>query len=293
MAIDTPVQPETPISEGSQAAPKVDADGSTEQKPQKRPDSKAQAAQRRQRTRQQYSMPFVSSSITLKSFHAQQTYERGFQQGADALFTLSVLMRVVAPEDQAVQVDEVVNKELSAVVDELKQEFARLDQLADSNGISLGGLNYSMPATFTPQVTSPRAAVYLKLLGDLDKLVETMDALWLSHVISDGDHSKNIFKWKRRILRLAGTLRNLANRGMASAQRKGVDHVQDPRVGTLLDPDAALNADDASVVGEPVASAAPATEAPVPKKRAAKPVPAVAAEESQAEAGPQEAALAS
>src|SRR5450830_1128108 len=101
---DAPKQaPATPTA----AAP---AQPSEKSKPA-RPDPKAFAAQRRQRTRVQYSMPFVSNSVTLKTFHAQQTYDRGFLMGEEALHTLSVVLRVLAPEEECVKVDEILNTE--------------------------------------------------------------------------------------------------------------------------------------------------------------------------------------
>ena len=212
----------------------------------------AQAAARRQRTRKQYSMPFVTNTLTLKSLHAQQAFDRGFQICQEAIYTLSVILRVIAPEEQAIQVEEAVDRELASVAKDIKTELDRLATYAETNGVEFAGVQYSLPREVTPQITSPRSVQYLNLLRSLDTLVERIDTLWLAGIVKDKERSQVIFNWKRRILRLYGTIRNLVFRAMASAQRKDLDNVQDPSAGTLLDPSVATaaGADASSMVTE-------------------------------------------
>lgn len=222
----------------------------SEQAPQKRNNQQAQAAARRQSTRQQYSVPFITNTLTLKTHHAQHTFERGFPICAEAIFTLSVVMRVVAPEQDAVQVDAAVETQLSTVRAELTAESERLNRLAEASGVVFSGVQYSMPREFTPRITSPRATLYLSLLRQMDDIVEKMDTLWLAGVINDSVHNQGIFQWQRRILRLSGAIRTLVVRAMSAAQRKDIHNVQDPRTGTLLDTDAAPTEDVAKAPSE-------------------------------------------
>ena len=46
-----------------------------------------------------------------------------------------------------------------------------------------------------------------------------LDALWLSCVISDSQYARGVYEWKRRILRLAGQIRQIATRAVLAARR--------------------------------------------------------------------------
>lgn len=205
------------------------------------PSARAAGPKRKPRDSSPRSMPYLEQVFTLKSFHAQQTFRRAYPIASEALITLSVVLHALTEESECVKVEEVVNEKIEAVKKAIHDEHVRLDKLAETYGIQTSGIPYSAPQDVTAQVTSPRAVSMMSLIRDLDRLVELYDVLWLSHVIKDGEHSKGIFNTKRRIWRLANELRTLAIRSMASAQRRGIDDVTDPRSETKLDPDAAKN----------------------------------------------------
>jgi len=247
----------TPAANGAQGS-----NGSGPAKAQK-----TESTERRQRTRQQYSMPFLTNTLTLKSFHAQQTFTRGFKICSEAIFQLSVVMRAIASEEDSIAVDEAVDRELTVVAKEMKAELERLKQYAEGNGYAYEGVQYSLPQAFSPQITSPRSVLYLSLLRDLDLLVERLDTLWLAGAMTDKEHNQSIFNWKRRTLRVSGNIRTLVFRAIGAAQRKNIHNVQDPRVGTAIDPDQS----PADGLG------APDVVVPMPQ-------PAMATEEAQGEA---------
>ncbi len=199
------------------------------------------------------SQAFLTHNTTLNSFHAQQVYDRSFKIGDEALYTLSVVLRVLATEDKCTEVEEIVNKKLEEVRKLVVDEATRLEKLAETYGISGSGMTYSQPMAVSAKLTSPRASSWINLIRDYDKLVEAFDVLWMSHVISDSDHSKGIFNVKRRLMRCANDMRTLAIRSIAAAQKGGDQNVpSDPRAGTALDADANKPA------AEPVADAAQA-----------------------------------
>lgn len=243
---------------------------------QRRASQQANATRRRPRS-EQSSLPYVTMAVVLKSFNAQKTMDRGFEITSEALFTLSVLIRAITSESEAIEVEEIVNSTMSELAADLQSELARLNALGEANGVTIEGLNYSLPKTFSVKVTSPRASHLIKLIRDMDKINEAVDALWLAQVVKDAERSKTIYNVQKKILRLSGVFRNLANRAMASSQRKGDLHVQDPRVGTQLDPDAA-----------PDASASPTAvdgkAAPPRTAKARAPAPAATNESTPAEA---------
>ena len=104
--------------------------------------------------------------------------------------------------------------------DSIRLESERLGQLADSNGIDFSGIAYSNPKSFEAKITSPRAVRYVALIREFDLLVSRFDVLWLSGSIPDGSYSRNLYEGKRKLLRLAGEMRNLAGRAIAAAKRE-------------------------------------------------------------------------
>lgn len=216
------------------------------------------------------SMPFMEQTAVLKSFHAQQVWKRSFDIGDEALFSLSVILRAIAPEADCVEADKIVTEKLDAASKALQDEQLRLEKLADSFAVSTASLQYSAPITISAKVKSPRAIKLLGLVREFDHVVELFDILWLSHAITDGDHSKGVFGLKRKLWRLTNDLRTLAIRSIAAAQRKGMHNVDDPRSGTLVEAvtkevkapahdateAAAANEDEAQLQESPVAAVA-------------------------------------
>ncbi|MBV7542144.1 DUF1845 family protein [Acidovorax sp. sic0104] len=203
----------------------------------------------------------------LHSFNAQKTFDRGFEQASESLFTLSVLVRALTSEAQAMEVEAIVNKELDDLASDIKAETERLKAIAETAGVDFKGISYSAPKKCEARITSPRAAQMVKAVKDFDALACVVDALWISRELTDSERSKVIYGVQKKILRLGGVFRTLATRAMASTQRQGDMHVQDPRVGTKLDPD--VPAADGSSVDAP---APPTASAPTkPRKPRAEP----------------------
>ena len=70
------------------------------------------------------------------------------------------------------------------------------------------------------QITSPRSIKYLAIIREFDAMMTHLDALWLSCVITDSQYARGVYEWKRRILRLAGQIRQIATRAVLAARRK-------------------------------------------------------------------------
>lgn len=166
------------------------------------------------------SNPFFVQTVTINSLHAQQVFERGFRYCAKGVFALSVILRMLTTEKQAREVEGIVDERLNKAFEEIRSEAARLEQLAEANGIEFGAIQYSNPKQIDAQITSPRAARYLGIIREFDGVVARLDTLWLSGLIPDGEYSTVLYRWKRNLLRLAGSIRMLAIRAIAAARRK-------------------------------------------------------------------------
>lgn len=169
---------------------------------------------------QRASRPFFIQRVPLNSLHAQQVYERGFDVAANAIFSLSIILRVIGTNEQALEFEKGVDDRIKKHMDDLAGESARLHKLADANGIEFQGISYSNPRVMDAQITSPRAAHYAGLIREFDALAARFDTLWLSGVIPDSDYSRSIYEWKRRLLKVANSIRATANQAMVAARKK-------------------------------------------------------------------------
>jgi len=169
--------------------------------------------------RQDNSRPFLTQAAIFNSLHAQQIFDRGYETCANALFSLSVVLRFIGTEDQAQEVDTMVDTLINQALDEIKKETLRLEEIAESNGIEKT-ISYTGAKSINVQITSPRAIKYLAIIREFDGMMANMDALWLSSVINDTQYARGVYEWKRRILRLAGQIRQIATRAVLAARRR-------------------------------------------------------------------------
>ena len=183
--------------------------------------------------RQDNSRPFLTQKALLNSLHAQQIFDRGYQTCANALFSLSVVLRFIGTEAQAEEVDEMVDSVIDQSLEDIRKESLRLKELADSNGIETT-IGYTSAKTVDVQITSPRAIRYLAIIREFDGMIAHLDALWLSCVVTDSQYARGVYEWKRRILRLAGQIRQMATRAVLAARRKETGGVSDDAVDTTV-----------------------------------------------------------
>ena len=169
--------------------------------------------------RQDNSRPFLTQKALLNSLHAQQIFDRGYEMCANALFSLSVVLRFIGTEEQAQEVDAMVDVLIDQALDGIQKESARLKEIAESNGIETT-IGYTSAKTVDVQITSPRSIKFLAIIREFDGMMANMDALWLSCVITDTQYARGVYEWKRRILRLAGQVRRIATRAVLAARRK-------------------------------------------------------------------------
>ena len=169
--------------------------------------------------RQDNSRPFLTQKAVLNSLHAQQVFDRGYEMCANALFSLSVVLRFIGTEAQAQEVDALVDALIDQTLEDLRSESLRLREVAESNGIETA-IGYTSAKAVEAQITSPRAIRYLAIIREFDGMLAQMDALWLSSVVTDSQYARGVYEWKRRILRLAGQIRQIASRAVLAARRK-------------------------------------------------------------------------
>jgi hypothetical protein len=133
--------------------------------------------------RQDNSRPFLTQKALLNSLHAQQIFDRGYEMCANALFSLSVVLRFIGSEEQAQEVDALVDTLIDQTLEEIRKESLRLKEVAEGNGIETA-IGYTSAKTIDVQITSPRSIRYLAIIREFDAMMAHLDALWLSCVIT-------------------------------------------------------------------------------------------------------------
>jgi hypothetical protein len=73
--------------------------------------------------------------VVLNSLHAQQVVDRRYEICANALFSLSVVLRFIGSEAQAQEVDTLVDALIDQTLEDLRQESLRIREVVESNGI--------------------------------------------------------------------------------------------------------------------------------------------------------------
>ena len=131
-----------------------------------------------------------------------------------------MILRIVSDEDKTRELEGVVDERLNKTLADLRNEAARLVKIAEANGIELAGIEDSHPRESDAKITSPRVVQYLLIIREFDGLTAMFDTLWLSGVIPDGDYSRAVYEWKRRLLRLAGGFRALTRRATIAARKR-------------------------------------------------------------------------
>ncbi len=180
---------------------------------------------------QDNSRPFLTQTISLNSLHAQQVVGRSYEMCANALFSLSVVLRFIGTEAQAQEVDALVDGLLDQALEDLRQESLRLREVAESHGIDTA-LGYTHAKAVDVQITSPRVIRYLAIIREFDGMMAHLDALWLSGGVTDSQYARGVYDWKRRILRLAGQIRQIASRAVLAARKREEQGIQEG--GALL-----------------------------------------------------------
>lgn len=179
------------------------------------------------KSRSTLSRPQLARTLQFNSLQAQKVIDRSFERLKYALFSTSVILRIISDDEEEIaRIDGYINEQFAMVEGELTMAKAQLEKILASNGI--GELaRYSNPETRTVEVDSPRAGVFLKLVSLLDDLILLIDTAWLCGEFNDIQKKDATYQWQQRLIRLAGRIVAIERRARAAAFNKGkADEVQ-------------------------------------------------------------------
>lgn len=160
----------------------------------------------------------ITIQKTLGSHQAQRSYERSWDHTSRALYLITVVLRAIASDEQARQVETLIDAQLDELQKHYADEIARLEKQCEDSGIE-PVIHFTKPRVLDVQISTPRANRYLGLLSQLDRVIGLISLLWLSGVRGDSQYSAECYLWRQRLLRVSNRIRETANQAVAAANR--------------------------------------------------------------------------
>ena len=173
-----------------------------------------------------FSKPVLEQTFTIHSQNAQYVLQRGhsFLIVVRALYSISVVLRIIAEEVEMDQIEELVEGKIAAVAERLSEEQARLKTLADAEG-GVAVPRYTSPREVRLQVSSPALAQYVRLILTLDQTLMLLDGLWFAGVLGNKPRKNLTYELRRLVYGLGRELIDLERRARESVVRAGKHEV--------------------------------------------------------------------
>ncbi|MDT0618540.1 hypothetical protein RM531_08620 [Salinisphaera sp. P385] len=188
------------------------------------------------------SRAIMTKDITFGSTPAQKLFGRHNGVVSSNLYQLGVMLPIRTTIEVADRVEGVINEYLTKVEEDLQAQIDRMEELMASHNIQ-DTPTYTSSETYHCEITTPHQARFLRLISLLDRLVLFIDALWLEGVFNNKQRNSAIYDNNRRVARLAGRIRNLAN-SAKSVLNKGKDATPDDVDASARQSETASDNDD-------------------------------------------------
>ena len=183
---------------------------------------------KKQNTRTVASRPIFKQKLTVQSLQGQKIVRKSFEYVERSLFRLGVILRIIGEQDEIDSVNEIINKFQVEVKEGFQSDDAKLTALLNGFGIGDGGTvdedalcEFTAPATYSIEVSSPQLSKFISLLADLDKIIQKTDTLWLMGHFNDKQRMVANYESERRLFRFAGKIIGMERRARFAAYAKG------------------------------------------------------------------------
>ena len=212
-------------------------------------------------TTRTFSKPVLDQTFTIHSQNAQYVLQRGhsFLIVVRALYSISVVLRIIAEEAEMDQIEDLVSERIDAVAKRLGDEHDRLKKLADAEG-GVPVPRYTHPREVTLQLSSPQLAQYVQLILLLDQTLMLLDGLWFAGVLTNKQRKDATHALRRLVYGLGREIIDLERRARESAARAGKSELMQDAdgetrglvlaTGSLVDEDPAGTAEDLKEMAE-------------------------------------------
>ena len=208
------------------------------------PAAKQRSWQRSRRT-VAFSNPFVAREVELDTTPAQLVYEQSFVECDAAMRKLSALMPIfIQNQSDAMVVNGVVNHLTNTVMAEIRAEVARINRVAEDNGIGIERLGYSNSMRYAAQLTCSKASVYLQIILNLDELVCLVHAAWFAGFIADEEKLALENKWRKKVFAVSSEIKTISDRAFVPSFLAAFCAKHNPHGVGAASPDAAQSVEE-------------------------------------------------
>lgn len=183
------------------------------------PETSANAAPQRKRKRA-YSRPEFREPVTLNSEHAQKVAGRNMVRVARALYTIDVILPIVADPDHAEQLEEIIDEKFEALFEKLRKDTARLEKRLDEYGDTRRQV-YTNPRKTVFRISSPQLDAYARLIKGVDQIAAVADTLWLGGEMPRKEHKDLAYGWRTDLFKLAQEIITIEEMARLSANAHG------------------------------------------------------------------------
>lgn len=204
-----------------------------------------------------YSRPIFRRNFTLQTLHAQKVFNRSFTKVAEGLFSLDVILQIIANQEEVKQVSLLINELMDKKEAEQKVALEQFKKLFADNGIE-GLPEYTNPKTVNVEINSPQLPRYLRLISVMDQIIMAIDTLWLNSVLDSEQRTDAVFEWQQKMIKLSNQIINIERRAKAAAYKQGeaVPAKEEEEITLEADPDNnELSESDLATPTEPTDSA--------------------------------------
>lgn len=168
------------------------------------------------------SRPVLHRDIELFSLEAQRVAERVLDRVGYALFSIEVILQLMADREQIVEIESIISGEIAQTDENLLRECERLNVLMKEGGITENDIpTYTRPRKVRMEISSPLIVNYGQLLIRLDELTGLVDALWLNGVFNNQQRQQANQQWQRHLNKLSGRIIDIEGRTRRHAKSQG------------------------------------------------------------------------
>ncbi|WP_075881910.1 hypothetical protein [Vreelandella massiliensis] len=168
------------------------------------------------------SRPVLHRNIELYSLEAQRVAERVLDRVGYSLFSIEVILQLIAEPDEIEEVEDIIKQDLEKSGNALSGECERLHKMMADAGITKADIpTYTRPAKVEMEISSPLVVNYGQLLIQLDELIGFVDALWINSILSNKQKRQAKYQWHRHLNKVSGRIIDIEGRTRRHAKAKG------------------------------------------------------------------------
>lgn len=195
--------------------------------------SKGTQAQGGHQTRQNQKRPRVSTrtptykrKMELHSDFSLRVYNRVYDHlGAD-IFTLVMKTQAANQREAQALAKQFIHNQFENLQAALNGEIERADILLDRFDVNELP-TYGDELEFDAPYSTHTAAKFLDLIESMDQLLRRLDALMLNGLIEEMARNDRCYEWQRRLQKVAGKIRDVADQARSALRRINEGHEAD------------------------------------------------------------------